>query len=104
MEIYKTHPFSVTDEFDNLHILRGRPGSGKTTYMRQVDKAAKEKGFWPIWYSGMGAMSDTALRRDVINRRTQTVFIDEAREDDLNTIRVKAKTFRNVEFYVALRN
>lgn len=102
MDTYKTNPFTVTDEDDNLHILSGRQGSGKTTYMRQVEKSALAKGFAPIWYSGTDTVTTTALRRDVINRRTKVVFIDEAQEAELNPIRVLAKTFHSVEFYVAI--
>jgi len=107
MDIYTTHPFSITDEDDNLHILRGRPGSGKTTFLRQVEGAAKAKDLPLIGLKGGPTMlhtpeQDSAMHKLMGNIGCRAVFIDDACEADLDTARRWAKKYPAAEFFVAI--
>ena len=36
--------------FDRIYIIKGGPGSGKSTIMKKIAKAAVQKGYEPILY------------------------------------------------------
>lgn len=57
---------------NNLTIIRGRPGSGKTTRLRKIERDAKAKGLNAAWVAGrvteagIEAMIQHGRNKDVV--------------------------------------
>lgn len=82
----------------NLTIIRGRPGSGKTTRLREIERDARAKGLTVAWIEGTATAA--GAKRMIKSMRPDVVLYDEpeARPVSIGLVERLAESYPKISF------